>query len=135
MKGLELSKKYYIEYGEPMLNAEFASLFDKIAVGLIGAGSECFGYDDSVSTDHDFDPGFLMFISDDIDDDTKFKLERAYAKLPMNYNGYERAVMSPVGGNRRGVKRLSEFLEEKTGTTDGKLGVYEWFNIDEEYLA
>ena len=118
-----------------MLKTEFPDLVGKIAVGLIGAGSECFGYDDLVSTDHDFDPGFLIFIGNDIDDDTKFKLERAYAKLPRTYMGYERAVMSPVGGNRRGVKRVSEFLKEKTGTEDGKLNTYDWLNIDEEYLA
>lgn len=135
MKGLELSKKFFMECGLPMLKTEFPDLVGKIAVGLIGAGSECFGYDDLVSTDHDFDPGFLIFIGNDIDDDTKFKLERAYAKLPRTYMGYERAVMSPVGGNRRGVKRVSEFLKEKTGTEDGKLNTYDWLNIDEEYLA
>ena len=135
MKGLELSKNFYIEHGTPMLDAEFPNLVDKIAVGLIGAGSECFGYDDLVSTDHDFDPGFLMFIGDDIDDDTKFKLERAYAKLPRIYKGYERTMISPVGGNRRGVKRVSEFLKEKTGTNNGKLDIYQWMSIDEEYLA
>ena len=135
MKGLEISKMFYKEYGEVMLNSDFPELINKIAVGLIGAGSECFGYDDTVSTDHDFDPGFLIFIGDDIDDDTKFKLERSYSKLPREYKGYTRAIMSPVGGNRRGIKRVSEFLKEKTGTIDGKLSVYDWFNIDEEYLA
>ena len=118
-----------------MLLSTFPNLMDRIAVGLIGAGSECFAYDDSVSTDHDFDPGFIIFISDDIDDNTKFTLERAYAKLPKVYKGYERATMSPVGGNRRGVKRVSDFLKEKTGTNDGKLSVYDWLHLDEEYLA
>ena len=118
-----------------MLQNTFPNLMDKIAVGLIGAGSECFAYDDSVSTDHDFDPGFIIFISDEIDDNTKFTLEREYAKLPRVYKGYERAIMSPVGGNRRGVKRVSKFLKEKTGTIDGKLSVYDWLHLDEEYLA
>lgn len=118
-----------------MLLNTFPNLMDKIAVGLIGAGSECFAYDDLVSTDHDFDPGFIIFISDDIDDNTKFSIERAYAKLPRTYKGYERAIMSPVGGNRRGVKRVSDFLKEKTGTSDGKLDVYDWLHLDEEYLA
>ena len=135
MKGLELSKNFYMEYGLPMIEEEFPMLVDKLAFGLIGAGSECFGYDDIVSVDHDFDPGFLIFISDEIDDDTKFKLERAYAKLPQEYNGYERAVMSPVGGNRRGVKRVLDFIKEKTGTNDGKLSTYDWLNIPEQSLA
>ena len=135
MKGLELSKNFYLEYGAPMIRTEFPELETKVAVGLIGAGSECFGYDDGVSVDHDFDPGFLIFISDDIDDNLKFKLERAYAKLPREYGGFSREIMSPVGGNRRGVKRVSDFLKEKTGTLDGNLSTYDWFNIPEESLA
>ena len=135
MKGLELSKNFYLEYGIPMLRDCFSNIEDKIAVGLIGSGSECFGYDDSVSTDHDFDPGFIIFIDDSIDDDTKFKLERAYAKLPRVYKGYEREIMSPVGGNRRRVKRVSDFLKEKTGKEDGELSVYDWISIPEQSLA
>ena len=135
MKGLEISKSFYEEFGAPMIKEQFPELESKIAVGLIGSGSECFGYDDRVSTDHDFDPGFLIFISDEIDDDIKFKLERAYAKLPRDYKGYTREIMSPVGGNRRGVKRVSDFLREKTGTSNGNLSVNDWLSIPEESLA
>ena len=135
MKGLEISKSFFEKFGAPMIKEQFPELESKLAFGLIGSGSECFSYDDEVSTDHDFDPGFLIFINDEIDDDTKFKLERAYAKLPREYKGYTREIMSPVGGNRRGVKRVSEFLLSKTGTMDGKLSIYDWFNIPEESLA
>lgn len=135
VKGLEISKAYYEEFGAPMIKEQFPELEPKIAVGLIGSGSECFGFDDRISTDHDFDPGFLMFISDEVDEDTKFKLERAYAKLPREYKGYTREIMSPVGGNRRGVKRISDFLREKTGRDDGNLSVSDWFSIPEESLA
>ena len=135
MKGIEISKAFYEEFGIPMIRQEFPGLESRLAFGLAGAGSECFKYDDEVSKDHDFDPGFLIFIPDDIDDDIKFKLERAYAKLPREYKGLRREIMSPVGGNRRGVKRVSDFLKEKTGTTDGNLSIYDWFNIPEESLA
>ena len=135
MKGLEISKSFYEEFGAPMIKEQFPEFESKVAVGLIGSGSECFGYDDRVSTDHDFDPGFLIFISDEIDDDIKFKLERAYAKLPRDYKGYTREIMSPVGGNRRGVKRVSDFLREKTGTSNGNLSISDWFSIPEESLA
>ena len=135
MKGLEISKSFYQEYGIPMVKDQFPFLEREIAVGLIGSGSECFGYDDNISTDHDFDPGFLIFIDDKIDETTKFKLERAYAKLPREYKGYKREIMSPVGGNRRGVKRVSDFLKEKTGTIDGKLSIYDYMSIPEMNLA
>ena len=135
MKGIEISKSFYEEFGAPMIKEQFHEIESKLAFGLIGSGSECFSYDDKISTDHDFDPGFIIFIPDDIDDETKFKLERAYAKLPRDYKGFSREIMSPVGGNRRGVKRVSDFLLTKTGTRDGNLSTYDWFNIPEESLA
>ena len=135
MKGLEVSKKFYKEFGEKMLCENFSEIKNKISVGLIGAGSECFSYDDDVSTDHDFDPGFLMFIPDDFDDKTIFKLEHAYSKLPKEFMGYKRNALNPVGGNRRGVKKISDFLYEKTGSRDGNLTLYDYLKIPEESLA
>ena len=46
MKGMELSEKYYREYGERMLKEEFSDILGQIAAGRIGSGSECLGYDD-----------------------------------------------------------------------------------------
>ena len=79
MKGLELAEKYYKEYGEPMLKEQFPDVLSQIAVGLIGSGSECFGYDDEISEDHDFEPGFCIFLpgEDVVDRRTAFLLESA----------------------------------------------------------
>ena len=67
MKGLELSRKYYEECFKELLFTEFADLSKKVAVGLCGSGSECYGFDDEISTDHDFEPGFIIFVpSEDV---------------------------------------------------------------------
>ena len=83
MNGLELAKGYYEEYGKPMLENEFSDLLPLIAVGFVGSGSEHYGFDDEISRDHDFEPGFCIFLpgEDVIDRKQQFKLERAYAKL------------------------------------------------------
>lgn len=137
MKGLELSKKYYLEYGAPMLEKEFPELVGVIAAGLVGSGSECYGYDDEISRDHDFEPGFCLFIpgEDIIDSRTEFALERAYAKLPNEFLGYKRSKMNPVGGNRHGVRRISDFYIEKAGTPDGNLSIDAWFALPEYALC
>ena len=90
MKGLELSQKFYETYGAPMLHTQFAPFEEIIAVGLCGSGSECFGFDDEISRDHDFEPGFCLFLpgEDVIDRRTSFLLERAYAKLPKEFLGF-----------------------------------------------
>lgn len=117
MKGLELARKYYEEYGKPMLEQDFADTLPYLAVGLVGSGSECLGYDDELSEDHDFEPGFCIFLpgEDVVDRKEAFRLERAYAKLPKQFMGYRRAMMSPVGGSRHGVIRTADFYREKTG--------------------
>ena len=137
MKGLELSKAYYTQFGAPMLESEFPELLPHIAVGLCGSGSECFGYDDEVSEDHDFEPGFCIFLpgEDAVDRKAAFQLERAYAKLPKEFKGYTRQAVSPVGGSRHGVIRINEFLKDKTGRQDGMLDTDRWLLIPEYALA
>ena len=133
MKGLELAEKYYKEYGEPMLKEQFPDVLSQIAVGLIGSGSECFGYDDEISEDHDFEPGFTIFIPSEpfMDSKTAFRLERAYAKLPKEFMGFKRPPVNPVGGNRHGVVRLDEFLTEKLGNSLGELSATDWLRLPE----
>ena len=114
MQGLEIARAYYETYGALMLAEQFPELLPKIAVGLTGSGSECFGYDDELSRDHDFEPGFCIFLPDEatVDRRSAFLLERAYAKLPAEFMGLKRGLMQPVGGARRGVLRTAEFLRQ-----------------------
>ncbi len=137
MKGLEIAKKYYQQYGAPMIKQQFPHLESVIAVGLVGSGSECYGYDDDISRDHDFEPGFCLFIPDEtvIDRRTAFLLERAYAKLPNEFMGYKRLRIQPVGGSRHGVIRISDFYRDKIGSPDGLHDLYDWFHLPEYALA
>ena len=137
MKGLELARQYYENYGQPMLAEQFPELLPLVAVGLCGSGSECFGWDDDVSRDHDFEPGFCLFLpgEDVVDRKTAFQLERAYAKLPKEFGGITRGLMQPVGGARRGVLRIAEWCAEKTGTPDGILTPAAWLSLPEQSLA
>ena len=137
MKGLELSRKYYEEYGKPMLKEQFPEIEHLIAVGLVGSGSDCYGYDDDISHDHDFEPGFCMFLPDEniIDEKTFFNLERAYSKLPKEFCGYKRSLVKPVGGSRNGVFRTRDFYNKKIGSPNGELTYEQWFSLPDYALA
>lgn len=137
MKGIELARGYYEEYGKPMLEKDFADILPLLAVGFTGRGSEHYGFDDEVSTDHDFEPGFIIFIPDEdiVDSRTEFRLERAYAKLPEEYMGVKRLRLSPVGGNRNGVKRISDYYADAIGSKDGVLSTEGWLRIPDYALA
>ena len=120
-----------------MLENEFSDILPLLCVGLFGSGSECFGFDDEISTDHDFEPSFCIFIPDEqtLDRRTAFLLERAYAKLPKEFEGYKRNMLAPVGGARRGVLRTGEFFKEKIGSETGELTLTEWLSLPEQALA
>ncbi len=137
MKGLELSERFYEQYGKPMLEEQFPTLMPHLAVGLFGSGSECFGFDDAVSHDHDFEPGFCIFLPDEtiVDRRAAFQLERAYYKLPKEFLGVARGSVAPVGGARHGVLRTGEFFAEKIGAPDGILTVSQWLTTPEHALA
>ena len=136
MKGLELSRRYWEAYGVPLLD-RFPELRDRLAAGLCGSGSECFGYDDALSRDHDFDPGFILFLppGEEIDRRTLFRLERAYDALPKEFEGVRRDRIVPVGGRRRGVLDPGEFFRTRCGSPDGRLSAEMWLTLPEQSLA
>ena len=63
MKGLELARGYFYDECLPRLRRELPAVLPHLAAGLVGEGSDCFGYDDHVSRDHDWGPGFCIWLS------------------------------------------------------------------------
>ena len=137
MNGLELSRAYYEAYGQPMLARDFPALTPLIAVGLTGSGSECYGYDDELSRDHDFEPGFCLFLPGEeiVSRADAFRLERAYAKLPREMDGATRALAAPTGGPRRGVIRTADFFMDRVGAPDGQLTAAQWLALPDYALS
>lgn len=58
MKHLEICRRYFDTLGRPMIERNFPRLVGRYAAGMVGEGSGCFGFDDEISRDHDFGPGF-----------------------------------------------------------------------------
>ncbi len=112
--GLALCQAYYEVYGKPMLEEKFPEYLDRIAVGLVGEGSDCFGFDDEISRDHDWGPGFCMWITEEIAGEIGGKLQEAYEQLPSSFRGYRRAV-SAQGKGRRGVQTINGFYGRLLG--------------------
>lgn len=123
MKGLELSEKYYKEYGKKMLQAAFPEYESRIATGLAGEGSECFGFDDEVSKDHDFGPSFCIWLSDSDYECIGKEMQALYESLPAEYMGVRFENHSAYSDGRRGVMRMGDFFEKLTGSRDG---TYSW---------
>lgn len=107
--GLKLCEDYYKEVGEPMLKEKFPDLLPFIAIGLVGLGSECLGYDDEISRDHDFGPGFCIWLPEVQYEQHGKEIQAAYDQMPIEFRGYQRNI-SHRGNGRVGVFSIEEFV-------------------------
>lgn len=132
-KGLDLAQAYFEDFGKEMLEKEFADIQNEVAAGLVGMGSECLGMDDGISQDHDFGPGFCLFIPRRLGIENKKRLQEAYDRLPKTYLGYTRQT-SAMGEGRVGVFFIEDFFKQYTGHEKGPQQAQDWFAIPEGLL-
>lgn len=112
--GMELCRAYYETYGRAMIHEKFPEYEGRIAVGLAGEGSDCFGYDDEFSRDHDWGPSFMMWVSDRVYEEIGERLQAAYEELPQTFLGYTYQA-SRQGAGRRGVQTIRGFYGRLLG--------------------
>ena len=101
-----------------MLEREFGDVVSRIAVGRVGHGSECFGYDDEISRDHDWFTGFRLWITEEDERAFGFRLERAYLKLRKEFppDGEGGGTgSSKLGDAEDGVIAIGEFYRRHLG--------------------
>ena len=135
MKGLELAEQYYETYGRPMLEDRFPEVVKQMATGLVGQGSECFGFDDAISTDHDFGPSFCIWLPEESYRQYGEALAQAYRELPEEFAGFPGRKEQAQGTGRVGVLCLEEFYRGLLGRDTPPVTVAEWLAIPEEALA
>ncbi len=115
ISGLDLCRRYYEEYGKPMISEKFQDYESLIAVGLVGKGSDCFGFDDMQSRDHDFGPRFQMWVTKKVYDEIGAALQSAYEELPKSFMGVDR-IETLHGRDRAGVMVIEDFYKNTLGT-------------------
>ncbi len=135
--GSTLSKEYFSKFGQPLFADKFPDLYGLLCFGLCGPGSECYGFDDEISRDHDFEPGFCVFYPENMLTRRQvFELERAYAGLPAEYEGLKRAPVRAYGGvPRRGVIGINEYFSRYLGELIEPASIDDWLYISEERLC
>ncbi|MCM1295274.1 MAG: DUF4125 family protein [Muribaculaceae bacterium] len=156
---MQRCRTFYREQGVPMIQRLFPQYEERIAVGLVGEGSDCFGFDDAISMDHDYGVGFCMWLTDEDYDAISGKLQMEYEALITKYGDNYRMLdekddevvrQEQDGINRfidarRGVFKISEFYN-KLLLPDNDLGTVDlsdysdipeefWYKIRDEELA
>lgn len=163
VSGLKLARAFWTQLGKPMIAAKYPQYAGRIAAGLVGHGSECYGFDDAYSQDHDFGPRFCLWLTDEDYAAIGEQLEADYEALPrkfsvdaqghVTFEAHARSdasgafpsagAGSPVtpraqGANRRdGVFRIGDFFESITGyrTAPAQTAPHEWLMLQESTLA
>lgn len=133
MKGLALSEEYYRAFGAAMLDIKFPAYRDRIATGLAGLGSECLGFDDEFSRDHDWGPGFCMWLERGDYHAIGISLQKAYDALP-DFMGFHRQE-STWGQGRVGVLSTEGFYASFIGSPHPPETPGQWLTIPEPGLA
>ena len=134
MNGLELAHGYFTRHGLPLIHDKFPDYQERIAGGLVGMGSECLGFDDEFSRDHDWGPGFCLWLTQSDFDQIGRQLQEEYQKLPTTHAGFERQ-QSEWGGGRVGVFETGEFYRGFIGRPDAPQTLYDWLRIPENSLS
>lgn len=134
LKGMDIARRYYEEYGKSMLEEKFPEYAGRVAAGLVGEGSECLGYDDVTSADHDFGPGFCLWLTREDYEAVGQEMQRAYAELPGEYMGFPARNVTEQGGDRVGVLCMDDFFRRYTGYEQApdrksQTGLARWMSI------
>ena len=111
---LERSRTLYEKYGRAMIHEKFPDYEDRIAVGLVGEGSDCFGFDDEISTDHDYEPGFCMWLLQSDYEQIGEALQAEYERLIERYCREDGVNL--FLSDRRGVFTVNAFYNRILGT-------------------
>ena len=135
MNGLELSRLYYQQLGRPMLEEKFGEYLPRIAAGLAGEGSECFGFDDDISRDHDFGPGFCIWLNKEDFDKIGAEMQAAYNNLPKEFMGYAARNTTKRGGGRVGVFEIKDFYSRFIGNEQPPKNLINWLYLPEHKIA
>ena len=100
MDGLKLCRRYYYEIIEPRIRYVSPHCLERIAVGLFGHGSQCLGFDDELSRDHDWGPRVCILLNEEDYGDLAPDLNGVIRSLPSTYEGFETSFdwLGPRGG-------------------------------------
>lgn len=144
--GMELARNFWEQAGKPMLQSRYPDYAERIAVGLVGYGSECFGFDDALSRDHDFAPRFCLWLTDEDYAAIGTALQEDYERIAHAWRSEHSSADLPdspttpraQGTMRRdGVFRIGDFFETLTGYREAppQDAPHEWLALDESTLA
>lgn len=128
---MDVSREFYFQIGKPAIEAALPLISGRYAAGLVGYGSECLGFDDEISEDHDYGPGFCIWLTARDYERYGERLKEIYSRLPSTFIGMPVKKMP----ERTGVFEIEDFYRMLyIGNTDPKTW-RDWLRLSEEKIT
>ena len=134
MTGMELAEQYW-KCARSRICRSFPAVLPYITAGLAGEGSDCFGYDDEISRDHDWGPGFCIWLDKPLWEQFRSPLQKLYHSLPSPFMNYVRTESEENAGSRVGVLETGAFYRKFLGMEHAPESLYEWRYLPEEGMS
>ena len=134
---MEKCRLFYEGYLKEAIHKDFGDYEDKIGVGITGYGSECFGFDDEYSYDHDCNVRLFLFV----DKETLFaignQLQSEYEnQLERFYKDYNIKINASLNINKvDGVVETKSYYTNILELDHLPVTDEEWYSVKEEKLA
>lgn len=131
MKGLELSKRYYDQVIRDFIHEKIPEYENRIAVGLVGEGSECLGFDDEISRDHDWGVRICLWLCKADYEEAAERIQAALEDCPDTFEGT--TVLWMPG--RSGVMETDAFYKKYLNVPRLPMTIGEWLAVPSHHLA
>jgi hypothetical protein len=145
--GLDISERFFFEAIAPVLDSKLPHL--RYSCGLIGPGSDVLGFDDKISSDHDWAPRAILFLGEadlhrtgqQIAAILSDALPKEFLGLPLvddrissSTNG-DNSSRIPLNSPRIPILSVSRFIRWYTGfDPESELKVSDWLSIPQQKL-
>jgi len=133
ISGLQLSREYFFKVAQPLLKRDFYELYPRLATGLVGNGSECFGFDDEISRDHDWGVDFYIWTTES--DRDMLPALRDWKDDLFCKNPPECLRARSEYGARVGCMTCGDFFTSLIGAPECPKTLNEWLRAPEENFA
>ena len=132
MKGLARARDLFDHHVMPRLREEVPEVLPYLAAGLVGEGSECFGFDDAVSLDHDSETRICLWLDKEHYADYEVTLRRILERI----SGEIAEKPGPLlREGRSGVFEIGTFYRNLIGLEACPASNREWLETEETKLA
>ncbi len=101
----------------------------------MGDGSECYGFDDEISQDHDFGPRIFIWLTEKAYNLFGNEVSRIIKTRPKSFLGYDGVNSSLYGNDREGVYEINSFYKRFIGLDKAPITLSQWRFLPEINLS